>query len=114
MSPHAVLTTLLSHQTPVRLAPDGVNLVIPGGTPAHLVGLLRDNKTAVVAFLHAAHVTTEEVIEAAMRCCDFHKDGDHAREDMRQQVIETPDFLRPDLLAYFINQYPPIRKASHD
>lgn len=114
MTPHAVLNTLWSHGATVSLAPNGVDLLVPGDTPASLIGLLRDNKTDVLEFLHAAHVTTAEVIDAAMRCCDFHGDGDKARAEMRQQVIDTPDFLKPDLMAHFINTYPPKRKASHD
>lgn len=48
---------------------------------------------------------TDSLLGAAMRCCDFHGDGEQARSDMRQQCLETPLHLRADLLDYFNTTY---------
>lgn len=50
---------------------------------------------------------TEQLLAAAMRAADHHHDGDAAREQWRQDVLNTPPALRPDLLAHLNKQYPP-------
>ena len=42
-----------------------------------------------------------DLIEAAMKVCDHHGDGEAARADMRQQCMELPPHLQADLLAHF-------------
>ncbi|WP_157982609.1 hypothetical protein [Simplicispira lacusdiani] len=44
------------------------------------------------------------LMAAAMRRCDQFSDGDMARQDMRDQVLETPQNLRQDLLDHFIGK----------
>jgi|JI10StandDraft_1071094.scaffolds.fasta_scaffold1292107_2 hypothetical protein len=56
-----------------------------------------------------AYPTDAELIAAAMKACDFHKDSDAGREEMRRQVLEVPHELRVDLLEYFSNSYGPKR-----
>lgn len=46
-----------------------------------------------------------DLLAAAMRVCDHHGDGTDARDAMRQDVMNTPEHLRPDLLAYFLQTY---------
>lgn len=50
-------------------------------------------------------VSIQSLMAAAMRACDFYKDSDAAREDMRQQVVEIPNELRSDLLSHFAKAY---------
>jgi len=45
---------------------------------------------------------------AAMRRCDQFNDGDKARQEMREQVLETPPHLRQDLLDHFMGRPPAI------
>ncbi len=40
------------------------------------------------------------LIEAAMRACDHHDDGDAGREQMRQDCLATQPHLRKDLLVH--------------
>lgn len=51
-------------------------------------------------------ISVEELIEAAMRCCDHHGDGPAAREEMKRQCLEIPPNLRAELLAHFERTYP--------
>lgn len=48
------------------------------------------------------------LMAAAMRRCDQFNDGDKARQDMREQVLETPPHLRQDLLDHFMGRPPAI------
>lgn len=51
-------------------------------------------------------ISADELIEAAMRACDHHGDGESAREQMRIECLEIPPDLRADLLDYFRRTYP--------
>ena len=44
------------------------------------------------------------LMAAAMRRCDQFNDGDKARQDMREQILETPPHLRQDLLDHFLGR----------
>lgn len=92
----------------IRLTEDGMNLTVPAGrlTSAQRERILA-NKPELVAFLRAAHETTEQLLGAATRCCEHHGDGTRARQDMREQCLELPLHLRPGLLQFFNNNYPP-------
>lgn len=46
-------------------------------------------------------MTNYDLMNAAMRVCDLHNDGEKAREDMRADVLATPPHLRADLLDHF-------------
>lgn len=50
-------------------------------------------------------VLAAELMEAAMRACDAHGDGEQARADMRADIEATPPHLRGDLLAHFKQAY---------
>ena len=47
----------------------------------------------------------EPLIQAAMTACDCWGDDDEARDQMRQDCIDTPPQLRADLLDYFQKEY---------
>jgi LmbE family N-acetylglucosaminyl deacetylase len=70
-----------------------------------LRALIRSNKPALVIYLVEAHQTDADLIEAAMRACDFNGDGLHAREQMQRDCLETPPHLRADLRDYFNQSY---------
>lgn len=44
------------------------------------------------------------LMAAAMRRCDEFNDSEQARQDMREQILETPPHLREDLLDYFMSR----------
>ena len=52
-----------------------------------------------------AHRLMKELIEAAMKACDHHGDGEAAREEMRLDCLATPQHLRGDLLDHFTKTY---------
>jgi hypothetical protein len=45
-----------------------------------------------------------ELIEAAMKVCDQHGDGEQARADMRQQCLELSPAMQLDLLQHFLGR----------
>lgn len=51
---------------------------------------------------HGAHLdpAVTELLDAAMRACDAWNDTALAREQMRQDVLQTPPHLRADLLDH--------------
>ncbi len=103
-----LLAELWREGTPIRLTEDGVNLAVPAGrlSSAQRERILA-HKQELVAFLHAAHETAEQLLAAAMRCCDHHHDGAQARQEMRDQCWELPLHLRPNLLKHLNTTYPP-------
>lgn len=83
-------------------------------TPA-LRDLLKAHKTDLVAALRqqtpakriapSAAIADDELdrqlLEAAMRCCDYWKDGPEARAQMVAEIRATPRDQRQDLLEHF-------------
>ena len=65
-----------------------------------ILGQLREHREEIAAFLADAHHTTSELIEAAMRVCDLHGDGEQARAEMRADCLATPAHLQVDLLEH--------------
>ena len=49
------------------------------------------------------------LIKAAMRACDHFSDNAAAREQMRQDCLDTPAHLRADLLQHFNETYPKVK-----
>ena len=47
------------------------------------------------------HALAADLVEAAMKVCDRHGDGESAREEMRQQCLQLPARLQADLLEHF-------------
>jgi hypothetical protein len=47
-----------------------------------------------------------DLLAAAMRACDHHRDGGAAREQMRRDCLATPLHLRADLIDHFHTNYP--------
>jgi hypothetical protein len=93
----------------VCLSTDGDKLLAAPASALNddLRTLIRENKPALMRLLRDAHITTANLIAAAMRACDVHGDGEDAREQMRRDCLATPSHLRADLLAYFDEAYPP-------
>ncbi len=51
----------------------------------------------------------EELMAAAMHCCDVHGDSTQARAQMREEVMATPQELQADLLEHFKTTYGDVR-----
>lgn len=63
-------------------------------------GVSSVSSVGVVA-LFENRMLAAELMDAAMLVCDLHGDDEKAREDMRQDVDNTPADQRADLLEYF-------------
>ena len=70
-----------------------------------LRALLVAHKAELLEFIRQADALTAETMARAMAVCDDHGDSERAREDMRQDVLNTPPHLRADLLAHLKQAY---------
>lgn len=61
-----------------------------------------------VVALFENRALADELMAAATRACHHHGDGTQEREEMRQEVLNTPEHLRADLLAHLSETYPQI------
>lgn len=103
-----------------RLSAAGVRLDRNGDRltawPAHhltdeLRDLIRSNKPGLIDYLTQAHQTAAELIEAAMRACDYWQDSPQARQAMRDQLEQAPPHLHRDLTDHFRQSYP---RGAHE
>lgn len=104
MTARAILAGLLAHSIELQCTPDGKNLVVPAGclTPQQRAQVLAHKPELVRLVLESDHLT-QQLLQAAMRVCRDWGDGQAAREQMRQDCLDTPPRLRADLLAHFKN-----------
>ena len=74
--------------------------VRPGALLAKQQGVSSVSSVGVMA-IFGNRLLAADLMAAAMRRCDQFKDGEKAREEMRQDVLATPLHLQQDLLEYF-------------
>lgn len=111
MVPESIIRHLWATGVRLELTSDGRLFAKPSELMTdELRCLCRENKAELIEFLQHAECTAQVVIEAAMHACDAWGDGQVAREQMRQAVLETPHHLRDDLLAHFKCAYPACRE----
>ncbi len=96
-----------AHGAGVTLTAEGERLLAsPAGRLSdELRTEIKAHKPELVQFLLDAHATTTALIEAAMRACDHHGDGEQARLEMRRDCLNTPPHLQQDLLDHFDKTY---------
>ena len=104
MTPETILADLIQCDIEVSVTPDKTGIVVPAGklTEAQRAAVLGHKPALIACILESARVTAQ-LLEAAMRRCDQFNDGEKARQDMREQVMETPHHLRQDLLGHFLS-----------
>lgn len=113
MTAQEILVALWTDGIAPRLAPDGKNLIVPAGKlTAGQRALLLAAKPELIEFLIEVRETTAAVMEAAMKVCDRYGDSPAAREEMRQQVLETPPHLRPNLRDHFLGKHPTLQAGE--
>lgn len=107
MTPAAILADLLKRGITPKVTADGSGIEVPAGrlTEAQREAI-RACKAELIAFIRESDSLSRELLDAAMRVCDFWRDGPEAREQMRQDVMNTPLHLRADLLDHFRQTYP--------
>lgn len=105
MSPAEICRTIHEAGVAVRLDGDSLALKPAQLLSAELLELIKANKPELIDFLLDAHSTASTLMAAAMAACDYYDDGEVAREQMRQDVANTPAYLQPELLAHFRRAY---------
>ena len=102
MTPEAILADLLESGIVPSVTYDRSGIVVPAGalSPAQRSAVLT-HKPDLIAYLLESSRITQSLLAAAMRRCDQFNDSDKARQDMREQILETPLHLRQDLLEHF-------------
>lgn len=113
MTARAILAGLLAHGIELQCTPDGKNLVVPAGclTPQQRAQVLA-HKPELVRLVLESNQLTRQLLQATMRACNHWGDSQAAREQMRQQCLDTPPHLRADLLQHLRSTYPG-GNASH-
>jgi hypothetical protein len=107
---HAILADLIECGIEPGVTPDETGIVVPVGklTDEQRTAVLSQKPALIACILESARVTTE-LLQAAMRRCDQFNDSEKARQDMREQILETPPHLRQDLLDHFMGRPPNLR-----
>lgn len=97
-----ILADLLASGITPAVTSDGRGIEVPAGklTQAQREAIL-NHKAELIARIQASARITVALLEAAMRVCDAWNDSDATREQMRQDVLQTPQHLRADLLDHF-------------
>lgn len=98
----AILADLLASGITPAVTPDGRGIEVPAGklTKAQREAIL-SHKAELIERIQASARITVTLLEAAMHACDAWKDSETARNQMRQDVLQTPEQLRADLLEHF-------------
>lgn len=106
MTAEAILNSLLSQGIEPCVTADGTGIEVPAGVLTdEQRNAIRQNKADLIACIQKASRVTEELLKAASKACDAWADGEQARQDMRQQCLETPWHLRAELTAHFRRAY---------
>jgi len=76
-------------------------LAVPPGAVYHFPDRLSSVSSVGVWAVFENTQLASDLIEAAMKVCDHHGDGEPAREQMRRDCLELPPHLQADLLEHF-------------
>jgi len=106
MTASAILADLLASGIELECTPDGKSLTVPAGvlTEQQRAQVLA-HKADLIRLVQESSRIIHQLLLAAMRAFDHHGDGSEAREQMRQDCLQTPPHLRADLLDYFRQTY---------
>jgi hypothetical protein len=105
MTPEAILSNLLESGIEPTVTPDQTGIVVPAGKLSQTQrAAVLANKTDLIAYLLETSRVTAKLLATAARRCDQFNDSDQARQDMREQILETPTHLRQDLLTHLLEQ----------
>lgn len=103
MTPETILADLLESGIEPGLTPDNTGIVVPAGklSSAQRAAVLAHKPDLIACLLESSRITAQ-LLDAAMRRCDQFNDSEKTRQDMREQILETPPHLRQDLLEHFL------------
>ena len=106
MTAETILFELLECGITPSVTPDGNGIEVEAGLLNDAQrAAIRANKYELIACIQDAARITSELMTAAMRACDYWHDSPAAREQMRQDCLNTPPHIRAELLALFRKQY---------
>lgn len=107
MTAETILSELLECGITPTLTPDGAGIEVDAGrlNDAQRAAIRAHKPELIVCIQDAARITSE-LMTAAMRACDYWGDSPKAREQMRQEILETKPEHRQELLRMFKNDYP--------
>lgn len=106
MTAHAILEELQAQGVDLECTPDGKGLTAPVNTVTpRQRALVRKHKAELIRLVLESERLTHQLLQAAMHACDHWGDTPQAREQMRQDCLNTPPNQRADLLAHFKSTY---------
>lgn len=106
MTAHAIFEELQAQGIDLECTPDGKNLTAPADTlnPRQRAQVLA-HKAELIRLVLESNRIAHQLLLAAMHACDYFGDTPEAREQMRQDCLNTPPNQRADLLAHFRQTY---------
>lgn len=106
MSAHTILEELNTCGIELECMPDGKSLSAPANTlTPHQRAQVIAHKVELFRLVQQSAQITAQLHQAAMRACDHWQDSTAAREQMRQDCLNTPLHLRAELLTLLCKQY---------
>ena len=105
MAAHAIFEELQACGIGLEVEADG-RLTAPANalTPQQRARV-KAHRDELIRLILQAQRTTDDLLAAAMRCCDAFNDSPAARAQMRRDILNTPPDLQQDLLDYFKTHY---------
>jgi hypothetical protein len=123
MTPETILADLLESGIELGVTPDNTGILVPAGklSPGQRAAVLA-HKLDLISYLLESMSIKAQLLDAALQRCEEFKDIEKHRQDMREQILETPPHLRQDLLEHFLGTQslalvPPLKKQrenNHD
>ena len=102
MTPVTILEELKKFGIYPRLASDLRGIEVPAEKlTAAQREWIQANRQALIFYLTTSSRLTAELLKLAMRRCDEFKDNAAMREEMRQDILNTPHHLLDEVLDYF-------------
>ncbi|MEF9965739.1 MAG: hypothetical protein RR779_15345 [Comamonas sp.] len=107
MTAETILFELLECGITPTVTPDAHGIEVEAGLLNDAQrAAIRANKYELIACIQDAARLTAELRAAAMRACDYWGDSPQAREQMRQDILNSRPEHRQELLRMFKNDYP--------
>ncbi|MFA9285856.1 hypothetical protein ACCQ08_13795 [Comamonas sp. SY3] len=108
MTAETILFELLECGITPSVTPDGDGIEVEAGLLNDAQrAAIRANKYELIACIQDAARITSQLMNAAIRACDYWGDSPQAREQMRQDILNSRPEHRQELLRMFKTDYPP-------
>ena len=112
MTAETILFELLECGITPSVTPDGEGIEVEAGLLNDAQrAAIRANKYELIACIQDAARVTSELMTAAMAACDYWRDSPQAREQMRQDILNSRPEHRQELLKHFESEYPKTKQG---